>query len=48
MKYKFLVAAMLAAMPFMATSSTSADGKAFTVNKPKVSSSENLVGCPTL
>ncbi len=47
MKYKFLVAAMLAAMPFMASSSTSVDGKAFTVNKAKVSSSENLVGCPT-
>ncbi|HHJ2746889.1 TPA: pilus biosynthesis protein [Escherichia coli] len=48
MKYKFLVAAMLAAMPFMASSSTSVDGRSFTVNKAKVSSSENLVGCPTL
>ncbi len=48
MKYKFLVSAIFAAMPFMAFSSTSVDGKAFTVNKAKVSSSENLVGCPTL
>ncbi|EGJ6525039.1 TPA: pilus biosynthesis protein [Escherichia coli] len=48
MKYKFLVAAMLAAMPFMASSSTSVDGKAFTVNEAKVSSSQNLAGCPTL
>ncbi|HAN6091837.1 TPA: pilus biosynthesis protein [Escherichia coli] len=48
MKYKFLVAAMLAAMPFMASSSTSVDGKAFTVNKAKVSTSGNLAGCPTL
>ncbi|HAX5157401.1 TPA: pilus biosynthesis protein [Escherichia coli] len=48
MKYKFLVAAMLAAMPFMASSSTSVDGRAFTVNTPKVSTSGNLAGCPTL
>ncbi|MFR0240673.1 pilus biosynthesis protein [Escherichia coli] len=48
MKYKFLVAAMLAAMPFMASSSTSVDGKAFTVNEAKVSTSGSLAGCPTL
>lgn len=48
MKYKFLVAAMLAAMPFMASSSTSVEGRAFTVNKAKASSSDNLIGCPTL